>query len=122
MKHKTAAVQRFPRHTAIRPGPPRRRSVLTTLALLAGSLTSVALTTLAGAPSARADTVPPPPAGWTTVFGDNFAGPAGSAPSSSNWFYELDQQRLPGRQWPPGAEGHEQRWYVDVRADREHAR
>jgi hypothetical protein len=89
MKHKTAAVQRFPRHTALRPGPPRRRSVLTTLALLAGSLTSVALTTLAGAPSARADTVPPPPAGWTTVFGDNFAGPAGSAPSSANWFYDI---------------------------------
>src|SRR5258708_32556209 len=86
MKQKTAAVQRFPRHTAIRPGPPRRRSVLTTLALLAGSLTSVALTTLAGAPSARADTVPPPPAGGTTGFGDHFAGPARSPPPAGNWF------------------------------------
>ncbi|HEX9543519.1 MAG TPA: discoidin domain-containing protein [Streptosporangiaceae bacterium] len=46
-------------------------------------------TTLFTAPAARADTVPPPPAGWTTVFGDNFAGPAGSAPSSANWFYDI---------------------------------
>ena len=39
--------------------------------------------------AAPASTVPPPPAGWTTVFGDNFAGPAGSAPSSANWFYDI---------------------------------
>jgi hypothetical protein len=45
--------------------------------------------TLAAAPSALADSVPPAPAGWTTVFGDNFAGAAGSAPSSANWFYDL---------------------------------
>ena len=72
-----------------RPGSLRRRSVLATLALLAGCLTSVAVTTLVGAPAARADAVPPPPSGWTTVFGDNFAGPAGSAPSSANWFYDI---------------------------------
>src|SRR5450631_491260 len=71
-----------------RPGSPRRRSVLTTVALLAGSLTSVVATALISAP-ARADTVPGPPPGWTTVFGDNFAGPAGSAPSSANWFYDI---------------------------------
>jgi len=59
------------------------------LVLLAGSLTGVMTTTLFTAPAARADTVPPPPAGWTTVFGDNFAGPAGSAPSSANWFYDI---------------------------------
>jgi hypothetical protein len=57
--------------------------------LLAGCLTSVVVTTLAGTPSARADTVPPPPPGWTTVFGDNFSGPAGSPPSSANWFYDI---------------------------------
>jgi hypothetical protein len=56
--------------------------------LLAGCLVS-AVTVLAGAPAARADTVPPPPAGWTTVFGDNFAGAAGSAPASANWFYDI---------------------------------
>src|SRR6202453_120004 len=37
-----------------------------------------------------ATTVPPAPSGWTTVFGDDFAGPAGSAPSSQNWFYDTE--------------------------------
>jgi F5/8 type C domain/Ricin-type beta-trefoil lectin domain/Putative Ig domain len=66
----------------------RRHAALTTLVLLAGCLVSV-VTALDGAPAARADTVPPPPAGWTTVFGDNFAGAAGSAPASANWFYDI---------------------------------
>jgi F5/8 type C domain/Ricin-type beta-trefoil lectin domain/Putative Ig domain len=66
----------------------RRRSALALVsaaALLAGGLTSIVI----AAPAARADTVPPPPPGWTTVFSDNFAGPAGSAPSSANWFYDI---------------------------------
>ena len=33
--------------------------------------------------------MPDAPAGFTTVFSDNFAGPAGSAPSSQNWFYDI---------------------------------
>jgi hypothetical protein len=37
---------------------------------------------------ASAVTVPAPPSGWSTVFSDNFAGPAGSAPSASNWIYD----------------------------------
>ena len=97
-----------------------RRALFSALLLFAGCLTAVTVRTLAIAPQARADTVPPAPAGWTTVFGDNFAGAAGSAPSSANWFYDigtgygtgeiraddqLDQQRLPGRQRSPGAEG-----------------
>ena len=57
--------------------------------MLAGCLAGVVATGLVRAPAARADTVPPPPSGWTTVFGDNFAGAAGSAPSSSNWFYDI---------------------------------
>jgi hypothetical protein len=61
------------------------RPLLAVTALLAGCLTSVMVTALA----ARADTVPPPPAGFTTVFGENFAGAAGSAPSSANWFYDI---------------------------------
>jgi hypothetical protein len=69
--------------------PSRRLSLLTVLTLLAGCLVSVVLTALTGIPAARADTVPPPPAGWNTVFGDNFAGAAGSAPSASNWFYDI---------------------------------
>ncbi len=70
-------------------GPPRKRSILAALALVAGSLTAVAVTTLAGSPSALAGTVPPAPAGWTTVFSDDFAGAAGSAPAAANWFYDI---------------------------------
>ncbi len=73
---------------AMRTRRPRRLPLLTALALLAGGLTSVVATAFTGALPARADTVPPPPAGWTTVFGDDFAGAAGSAPSS-NWFYDI---------------------------------
>ena len=73
------------------PGPraPRlRRAATTALLLLAGCLTAVAFSAL-GPPQARADTVPGAPAGWNTVFSDNFAGPAGSAPSAANWFYDI---------------------------------
>ena len=77
------------------PGPPgtrrqRRlwRAAASGLLLLAGCLTTVAVATLA-APQAKADTVPPAPSGWTTVFGDNFAGAANSPPSSANWFYDI---------------------------------
>src|ERR1700690_3323404 len=57
---------------------------LNALLLLAGAAVAVAA---AGQP-ALAGTVPPAPSGWTTVFGDDFAGAAGSAPSSANWFYD----------------------------------
>ena len=53
--------------------------------LLGGALMAVVLTSQ----SASATTVPGPPAGWSTVFSDNFAGAAGSAPSASNWFYDI---------------------------------
>lgn len=43
---------------------------MSVLVVLAGCLTSVVIAVLAGAPAARAGTVPPPPPGWTTVFGD----------------------------------------------------
>ena len=93
--------------------PRRLRSPLTALALLAGITTGVAVTTLAtapvvnaapvtraapsapatrAAPAAKASpdgTVPAPPSGWTTVFSDDFAGAAGSPPSSANWFYDI---------------------------------
>ena len=67
----------------------RCRSVLSALVLLAGCLIGVAVAAVAASPQARADTVPPPPAGYTTVFGDNFAGAANSAPSAVNWFYDI---------------------------------
>jgi hypothetical protein len=63
--------------------------VLSAGVLLASCLITVAITTVAGVPAAYAGTVPAPPAGFTTVFSDDFAGPAGSAPSSANWFYDI---------------------------------
>ena len=63
----------------------RVRIALNALILLAGCLAGAAAT----AQQALAATVPPAPPGWTTVFGDGFAGAAGSAPPSANWFYDI---------------------------------
>src|SRR5258708_24672183 len=71
------------------PRLPRGGSVLATAALIAGCLTGAVTSTLIAASPALADPVPPAPAGWTTVFSDNFAGAAGTAPSSANWFYDI---------------------------------
>ena len=77
--------------TELRRPPGRRRklraAVTSALLLAASGLTAVGFAALA--PAALADTVPPPPSGYTTVFSDNFAGGAGSAPSASNWFYDI---------------------------------
>ncbi len=67
----------------------RLRAAFTALLLAAGCLTAIVVSTLAVAPAAQAGTAPPPPTGWSTVFSDNFAGPAGSAPSAANWFYDI---------------------------------
>ncbi|HVV22848.1 MAG TPA: ricin-type beta-trefoil lectin domain protein, partial [Pseudonocardiaceae bacterium] len=67
----------------------RTRSLFTALAVLAGCLVGTATASLVTAPAAQADPVPPAPTGWTTVFGDNFAGPAGSPPAAANWFYDI---------------------------------
>ena len=69
--------------------PGRCRTILSTLVLLAGCLVASAVAALATSTQARADTVPPPPSGWTTVFGDNFAGASGAPPSTQNWFYDI---------------------------------
>jgi hypothetical protein len=69
--------------------PSRPRALLATAALLAGSLAGAVTVTVAVAPTALAGTVPPAPSGWNTVFSDNFAGAAGSPPSSANWFYDI---------------------------------
>jgi hypothetical protein len=72
------------------PGPRTKlsRTIFSALLLLASCLAAVAFSALAGGP-ARADTVPPAPSGWNTVFSDNFAGAANSAPSAQNWFYDI---------------------------------
>jgi hypothetical protein len=79
--------------SSTRTGPPgprirARRTLFTVLLLFAGCLTTVAFSAL-GVNPAKADTVPAPPSGWNTVFSDNFAGASGSAPSASNWFYDI---------------------------------
>jgi len=57
------------------------------LALPVAAVTTAALL-IGGAAAAHATNPPPAPGtGWTTVFDDNFAGPAGSAPSY-NWMYD----------------------------------
>jgi hypothetical protein len=63
---------------------PRRRRLI---ALLTVAVTALALA-IGGAATARASNPPPAPGtGWTTIFDDDFAGPAGSAPSY-NWMYD----------------------------------
>jgi hypothetical protein len=69
--------------------PAHFRALLTSAALLAGSLTGAAAAAIAFAPAASAAAVPPAPSGWTTVFSDDFAGAAGTAPSAQNWFYDI---------------------------------
>jgi beta-glucanase (GH16 family) len=75
------------------PGAP---ADLKALAARTGQATAAGAAGAAGATAATAATaatpgtaVPPAPAGWATVFKDGFAGPAGSAPSAANWFYDI---------------------------------
>ncbi|MCG8926105.1 carbohydrate-binding protein [Lentzea sp. CC55] len=61
----------------------RRRSILAaTTALIAAVPLAIA------AMSANAS-IPPPASGWTQVWGDDFNGPGGTLPSSSNWIFDL---------------------------------
>src|ERR1700735_2634758 len=64
----------------------RIRVALNALLLLPGCLAGAAVAMAATGQPALAGTVPHAPSGWTTVFGADFAGAAGSAPSSANWF------------------------------------
>jgi Carbohydrate binding module (family 6) len=75
----------------IRPAKPaaaaRRQRIMAALAA-AITLLAAALVAATLARPAAATTVPGPPAGWTTVFSDNFAGAAGSPVNSANWKYD----------------------------------
>jgi hypothetical protein len=71
------------------PAMSRVHAALAAMLLAAGCLTAIVASALVVAPAAHASTVPSAPSGWTTVFSDNFAGPAGSAPSAQNWFYDI---------------------------------
>src|SRR5690348_11795970 len=52
---------------------------------------------LAGAGGAANAAVPAAPAGWTTVFSDDFSGSAGSGVNTANWLYDI------GTGYPGGA-------------------
>jgi hypothetical protein len=80
-----------PTPRAGRPPARRLRFALTGLAALALAGASVATAVHAGA------AVPPPPAGWTTVFSDDFNGAAGTGVNTGNWLYDL------GHGYPGGA-------------------
>ncbi|HEX4790219.1 MAG TPA: carbohydrate-binding protein [Actinospica sp.] len=67
----------------------RLGALLTSTAMAAAGLAGAVAVTVAAAPPAAADTAPPAPTGFSTVFSDNFAGAAGSAPSANNWFYDI---------------------------------
>ena len=69
------------------PAAPRRR-ILAALSAVFVLLGGVMAAAVAMPQSASATTVPGPPAGWTTVFSDNFAGAAGSMVNSANWKYD----------------------------------
>src|SRR2546423_11760666 len=61
----------------------RRRAVPLGLALAAALVAMVAM------PGISLASAPPPPAGFTNVFTDDFNGAAGTSPSGSNWIFDL---------------------------------
>ena len=73
---------------------PRRRAAV---AILAAIAPVAAILTVVAVPTANASTVPGPPAGWTTVFSDDFSGAAGTGVNSANWLYDT------GTSYPGGA-------------------
>jgi len=88
-RRRTAQAQARSQAQAPAPARTRRRSLLATVALIAGCLSGATATAVVTAAPALADTPPPAPSGWTTVFSDDFSGAAGSAPSANNWFYDI---------------------------------
>ena len=62
---------------------------------VAACLPVSALLVATGGPAGA--TVPPAPTGWTTVFSDDFNGPAGTGVDTSNWLYDT------GTGYPGGA-------------------
>jgi beta-glucanase (GH16 family) len=48
-----------------------------------------ALRLASAAQQGTASPVPPAPAGWTTVFSDDFTGRAGTAPAAASWLYDI---------------------------------
>ncbi|MFJ8310635.1 MULTISPECIES: glycoside hydrolase family 16 protein [unclassified Streptomyces] len=82
----------------MRPTPrrrhPARRAVIAVLSTLGLAAAAAAVVTLPASASA-----PAPPAGWSTVFTDDFNGPAGSGVDTANWQYTT------GTSYPGGPAG-----------------
>lgn len=72
----------------------RRRVVV---AIAAAVAPIAALLTVVVMPGSASAAVPAPPAGWTTVFSDDFTGAAGTGLNTSNWLYDT------GTSYPGGA-------------------
>ena len=68
----------------------RWRVIATSVAIAAPVIALTAILTTANA------AVPPPPAGWTTVFSDDFNGAANTGVNTANWLYDHGHQ-LPRR-------------------------
>ena len=90
--------------TDLPPGAPTRahrfRRLRTPLAALSALLLIPGLFAVAHAattPTAAPSAVPSPPAGFTTVFSDDFTGAAGTGLDTSKWLYDL------GTSYPGGA-------------------
>ncbi len=73
---------------------PRRRAVL---AVITAVVPVAALVTVISVPTTAMAAVPAPPAGWTTVFSDDFNGAAGTGVNTANWLYDT------GTSYPGGA-------------------
>ena len=73
---------------------PRRRSLMAIFAALIPIAAATAVVTQSTAAQAA---VPAPPAGWTTVFSDDFNGAAGTGLNTANWLYDT------GTSYPGGA-------------------
>jgi hypothetical protein len=76
------------------PAPRRRRVVL---AIVSAIIPIAALTTVMALPGPASAAVPAPPAGWSTVFSDDFTGAAGTGLNTANWLYDT------GTSYPGGA-------------------
>lgn len=72
-----------------------RRSLWSLGRTLIAALPAAALLLPVSKPAQAA--VPSPPSGWTTVFSDDFTGPAGSGVNTANWLYDT------GTGYPGGA-------------------
>jgi beta-glucanase (GH16 family) len=57
-------------------------------AVMAALAASATLAALIVAPGVSMASAPAPPPGFTTVFSDDFNGPASSSPSSANWIFD----------------------------------